>query len=186
MSRAPRGRSMLRRQAPPFVGVALSFLLFLLLPGAAISAGIHADAVVEHSNTVRARLHRPMLLADAALTNAAQQRANELAAHAYFDHIRPDGAPFSTAVVDAQYPFERVAENLGIDYLTAAPLVDGWMRSTSHRQSLLDESYAHVGVGVATGIVNGIPTIVTVQLLGRTQAPELRGWIRLAAELPVS
>lgn len=177
---------MHRTQAPPFAGVALSFLLFLLLPGSAISAGIHADAVVEHANAVRTRLHRPVLFTDAALTHAAQQRANELAAHAYFDHIRPDGAPFSTAVVDAQYPFERVAENLGIDYLNAGPLVDGWMRSTSHRQSLLNEEYAHVGVGVATGIVNGIPTIVTVQLLGRTQAPELRGWVRVISALPVT
>ena len=176
---------MLKRQAPPFVGVALSFLLFLLLPNSAISAGVHADTVVGHTNIFRAKQHRPLLIPDTALTTAAQQRAEELVSGSYFDHVRPNGAPFSTAVTEANYPFERVAENLAIDYLNVTPLVHGWMRSESHRLSLLNEEYAHTGVGVATGIINGAPTIVTVQLFGRTQAPERRGWTRAIPALPI-
>ena len=209
MPRAPHRRSILRRQArlnfrlgedarhadfrkgsfggqaPPFVGVALSFLLFLLLPNAAVSAGIHAEAVIAGTNAIRAAQDRPTLRTDAALAAAAQQRAEELAASAAFDHVRPSGAPFSTAVAEAQYPFERVAENLAIDYLNESPLLDGWLGSKSHRRTLLSAEYAHIGVGVAAGVVNGRPTVVTVQLLGRTQSPELRGWSRLTSALPV-
>jgi len=183
MLRAPRGRRRRTRQAPPFVAVALSFLLFLLLPHAVVSAGVQADAVVARTNIVRDAHARPLLRSDDALTIAAQRRAEELASGSYFDHVRPDGAPFSTAVADARYPFERVAENLAVDYLTVTPLMDGWMESASHRQSILNGTYADIGVGVATGIVRGIPTIVTVQLLGRTKPPELRGWVRTTSAL---
>lgn len=185
LPQALHGRLQFNAQAPLlFATVALSFLL-LTLPNTAVSAGISADSVVARSNVIRVKQARLPLRADAALAQAAQLRARELVAGAYFDHVRPDGAPFSTAVIEARYPFERVAENLAIDYLNESPLLDGWLESPSHRQALLNPEYAHVGIGVASGVIGGKPTIVTVQLLGRPQTPELRGWIRLANALPM-
>lgn len=185
MSRAPRGRFLFKPQAPTFVAVVLSFLLFLILPNAAVSAGIHADAVVAHTNAVRARTGRSALRVDPALAAAAQRRAEELVATGHFDHTRPDGAPFSTIVTESGYPFVRVGENLAIDFLNEQPLVAGWMASASHRANLLNTSHAHMGVGVATGTYGGIPTTVVVQLLGSTRPPAERGWHRLSSALPI-
>lgn len=185
MSRAPRGRFLFRPQAPTFVAVVLSFLLFLVLPNAAVSAGIHADAIVAHTNAVRVHTGRSALRFDPALAAAAQRRAEELAATGHFDHTRPDGAPFSTIVTESGYPFARVGENLAIDFLNEQPLVAGWMTSESHRANLLNASHTHMGVGVATGTYGGIPTTVVVQLLGSTRPPAERGWHRLSSALPI-
>ncbi|MDP3770883.1 MAG: CAP domain-containing protein [bacterium] len=184
-ARAPRGRSVPSAQAPLFVGVVFSFLLFLALPYGAISAGIHADTVTDHTNVVRVAAGLRPLWTDAALTAAAQRRAEELVRSSTFDHVRPDGAPFSTAVVETGYPFDRVAENLAIDYLNEAPMIAAWLRSASHRRNLLGDGYAHIGVGVASGTVDGIPTIVVVQLAGSLRDPASRGWKRLPAALPM-
>jgi uncharacterized protein YkwD len=167
------------------VAVVLSFLLSLVLPNAAVSAGIHADAVVAYTNDARLRAGRPALRQDPALTVAAQQRAEELARAAHFDHTRPDGAPFSTILTERGYPYARVGENLAIDFLNEQPLIAGWIASESHRNNLLNSSHAHIGVGVATGTYGGIPTTVVVQLLGSTRLPTERGWRRLPSALPM-
>ncbi|MBI4449924.1 hypothetical protein HY634_02615 [Candidatus Uhrbacteria bacterium] len=173
-------------QAPRFVGVVFSFLLFLALPHGAISAGIHADTVTDRTNTVRVAAGLRPLWTDSALAAAAQHRAEEIVGSSTFDHARPDGSPFSTAVVATGYPFDRVAENLAIDYLSEAPIVAAWLKSPSHRRNLLGDGYAHIGIGVASGIVDGIPTIVVVQLAGNLRDSASRGWKRLPAALPMS
>ncbi len=188
-------QSLLVRDATPawrnfggqarFAGVVFSFLLFLVLPNAAVSAGIHPDAVVAHTNAIRMRAGQSALRVDHALAAAAQHRAEELAAAAHFDHTRPDGAPFSTIVTASGYPFARVGENLAIDFLNEQPLVRAWMESEGHRVNLLNASHTHIGVGVATGTYHGVPTTVVVQLLGSTRAPAQRGWNRLPSALPI-
>lgn len=185
MSRTPRRRLIFKPQAPSFVAVVLAFLLFLILPNAAVSAGIHPDAVVVHTNSIRALAGQPSLRVDAVLTTAAQRRAEELAAAGHFDHTRPDGAPFSTIITESGYPLARVGENLAIDFLNEQPLVRAWVASEGHRRNLLNASHAHIGVGVATGIYQGIPTTVVVQLLGSTRAPDTRGWTRLTSALSI-
>jgi len=87
--------------------------------------------------------------------------------------------------VEAGYPFDRVAENLAIDYLNETPMMDAWLQSPSHRRNLLNDGYAHIGVGVASGTVDGIPTIVVVQLAGSLRDPATRGWTRLTSALPL-
>ena len=184
-ARKNSGEGSFNAQAPLFVGVVFSFLLFLALPHGAISAGIHADTVTDRTNVVRIAAGLRPLWTDAELTAAAQRRATEIVQSAAFDHARPDGAPFSAAVVEAGYPFDRVAENLAIDYLNEAPMIDAWLKSAGHRRNLLGDGYAHIGVGVASGTVDGIPTIVVVQLAGSLRDPASRGWKRLPAALPL-
>lgn len=170
---------------PVRAGVVCAFLLlFFLSAHDAISAGIAPDAIATRTNAARRSAAIHTLRFDPILANAAQKRAEEIAASGPFDHVRPDGSSFATVVSPNVY--DRVGENLAIDFLRDAPIIGAWHDSPSHRANLLGTQYQRMGVGVASGIVQGLPTIVVVELFGSNAAPDARGWKRLPAALPTT
>lgn len=169
------------------MGVAACALLLLTtFPHTAISAGINAEAVLSRTTAVRASRGASSLRVDPHLAVAAQRRAEEIVRAAHFAHVRPDGSSFAQLAEELGYPYERLGENLAIDFLHERPMVDAWLASPHHQRNLLAPTYGDTGVGVASGAVNGIPTIVVVQLFGSLRDPLLRGWGRLPAALPMS
>lgn len=71
-----------------------------------------------------------------------------------------DGAPFAHVVngVDpgqrmqsAGYSSSKLGENIGGNGQTAQQAVEGWLKSPSHCDALMDPAFKQVGVGWATG-----------------------------------
>jgi uncharacterized protein YkwD len=151
-------------QATWFVGTALALLLSF--PNVSDSAGVQAARIIAETNSARASVGSPALQPDALLTSAAEARATELLSAAYFDHTRPDGRSFATAVADAGYPYLHVAENLAMDYFDDRAIVRAWLASPTHRTTALNPAYIHVGIGSASGMIRGVPTTIVVQLVG--------------------
>lgn len=166
-------------------GVVCAFLLlFFFSAHDVVSAGIAPHDIAAQTNAARRSAAIHALRPDPILTNAAQQRAEEIVASGRFDHVRPDGTSFATAVLPNVY--DRVGENLAIDFLRDTPIIGAWRDSPSHRANLLGTQYQRMGVGVASGIVQGLPTIVVVELFGSSAAPDTRGWKRLSSALPTT
>ncbi|MBI4433633.1 CAP domain-containing protein [Candidatus Uhrbacteria bacterium] len=161
----------------------LAALALLAMPRFVISSGIRADTILRYTNQARALVAAPPLRTDIALTIAAQQRAEEMIAHQYFAHERPNGSSFATAAREAQYPFERIAENLAIAYTEELLLVHAWQASVSHRDVLLHPPYTDTGIGIASGMYRGVPTTVVVQFFGERRPPALRSWQPLPSAL---
>ncbi|MDO8463489.1 MAG: CAP domain-containing protein [bacterium] len=175
-------------RTPTLVGVlACALLLFTLAaPARTISAGVHADGVVARTNAVRAQEGVVPLRADASLTAAAQDRAEGIVRSGVFSHVQADGTPFSHAAQEHGYAFAHLGENLAINLLSEEPLITAWNESPTHRQNLLGAHYRDVGVGIASGYVDGVPTMVVVELFGSLQDPLLRDWERLPASIPMA
>lgn len=75
---------------------------------------------------------------DEAMQAAALQRGVELTAG--YGHTRPDGSKFSTVN-------QRVrAENIARGHVSAAHVMDAWLRSNGHRTMILSEKYQVIGV----------------------------------------
>ena len=68
------------------------------------------------------------------------------------------------------YRWSAYAENIALDDGRPSPetTFKGWMRSSSHRSNILDRRFDEVGIGAATGDVNGSRTTAwTVDLATR-------------------
>jgi cysteine-rich secretory family protein len=83
------------------------------------------------------------------LSNAAQTKANDMAARNYWAHNTPDGQPPAAFVTSAGYSYQIIGENLAYGFSGAKEAIAGWMNSPEHRANVLDNRYQDVGFGIA-------------------------------------
>lgn len=128
-------------------------------------APMSAESVVDAMNRERAARGLAPLRLNARLNAAAQDRARDMFAKHYFEHVSPDGIdPFSW--VDREgYDYTVIGENLATGYGTATSVVDGWMDSPGHRENILERDFRDVGIAIAAGSPQppyGGPLVVAV------------------------
>ena len=100
---------------------------------------------------------------------AAQVRADEMAASGAYSHTRPDGRKYTT-VTDCKYVGENICQ-IPLIYLAQqnttlherAVLL--WSNSDGHRKNMTNADYGEIGVGLAKGRdENGLDCWYCVQL----------------------
>jgi uncharacterized protein YkwD len=88
---------------------------------------------------------------DAALAEAAQAHADDLARRGALSHTGGDGSTVADRVWRAGYRFRRLAENVAVGQESPREVVAGWMDSPGHRENILRPGLADIGVGYAEG-----------------------------------
>jgi uncharacterized protein YkwD len=91
------------------------------------------------------------LTADAALHEAAQAHANDMAANDFFSHTGSDGSQFFERIEWTGYQGQPVGENIAAGQSTASQVVGGWMESDGHCRNIMNPSATKIGVGFAEG-----------------------------------
>ncbi|MFJ8961322.1 CAP domain-containing protein [Lentzea sp. NPDC102401] len=107
------------------------------------------QAVLALTNDARAAAGCKALVIDDRITTAAQAHSTDMATKKYFSHTSQDGRTFDVRMKEAGYP-KPGGENIAMGYPTAAAVVDGWMKSTGHRQNIENCSFTTMGVGLDT------------------------------------
>jgi uncharacterized protein YkwD len=115
---------------------------------------ISAESIVAAMNAERRQRGLGELRLDSRLNAAATDRARDMFAKSYFNHISPDGTQPFVWVKNHHYRYATIGENLADGYRNARAVVDGWMRSPGHRANVLGTSFEDVGLS----IVRGSPT----------------------------
>ena len=134
------------------------------------AAPADADAmkqdIVDRTNALRRENGIAALTINDKLMQAAQVRADEMAANTVYSHTRPDGRKYTT-VTDCKY----VGENIQLigewqmsNTSLPAAAVDGWQNSTAHLKNMLNTRYGEIGIGLSQGTVMGEPYWYCVQL----------------------
>ena len=123
---------------------------------AADDADAMKQDIVDRTNALRKENGVAALRVNDKLMQAAQVRAEEMAASGVYSHTRPDGRKYNT-VTDCPY----IGENIHCiaDWATQGKTVSevavwSWNLSDGHQKNLLNQNYAEIGVGLARG-VNG-------------------------------
>lgn len=80
------------------------------------------------------------------LEKAARRHANDMAAHAHFDHIGTDGSTSAKRITDAGYDWIAVGENIAFGYTSANELIDGWIKSADHCENIMNANFKEMGV----------------------------------------
>ena len=122
--------------------------------------------IVDRTNALRKENGIAALTANDKLMQAAQVRADEMAASGAYSHTRPDGRKYTT-VTGCKY----VGENIQLigewqmsNTSLPAAAVDGWQNSTAHLKNMLNTRYGEIGIGLSQGTVMGEPYWYCVQL----------------------
>lgn len=106
-----------------------------------------AATVFSLTNAQRVKAGLKPLISDAALDEAAQAWAQQLANSCTFTH---SSSSWRAARV-ASAGWSATGENIAAGYATASSVVTGWMNSAGHRANILNSRYTGMGVGLAKG-----------------------------------
>ena len=123
--------------------------------------------IVDRTNALRKENGVAALRVNDRLMQAAQVRADEMAAHTVYSHTRPNGGKFNT-VTDCPYMAEnihRIADWVLSDQTLAERAVADWSASTTHNKNMVNPKLSEIGVGLARGVNDtGDPCWYCVQL----------------------
>ena len=123
--------------------------------------------IADRTNALRREKGVAALRVNDKLMQAAQVRADEMAAHTVYSHTRPNGGKFNT-VTDCPYMAEnihRIADWVLSDQTLAERAVADWSASTTHNKNMVNPKLSEIGVGLARGINDtGDPCWYCVQL----------------------
>ena len=123
--------------------------------------------IVDRTNALRKENGIAPLTTSDKLMQAAQVRADEMAAHTVYSHTRPNGEKFNT-VTDCPYMAEnihRIADWTLSEQTLAEQAVADWNASTTHHKNMLNPKLSGIGIGLARGVNdNGNPCWYCVQL----------------------
>ena len=123
--------------------------------------------LLAETNDRRTEASLPPLTLNPQLSQAAQEKADDMLAHQYWSHTSPSGVEPWTWIDDSGYSYEEAGENLAKNFTTASATVSGWMASEGHRENILKASYQDVGFAVASGELDGSPTTIVVALYAK-------------------
>jgi uncharacterized protein YkwD len=123
-------------------------------------------ALMQLTNSERARAGLVPLRANARLMQAAQLHADQMAGARRLEHVLPAGAyprP-EDRLATVGYAWQAWAENLALGEPDASRALAGWMRSAGHRANILSAAYTELGTGHA---VDAAGRPYYVQVFGR-------------------
>lgn len=125
-------------------------------PTASANVDAMKQDIIDRTNALRKETGIAALTTSDKLMQAAQVRADEMAANTVYSHTRPDGRNFNT-VTDCPYMAENI-HRIATRYLSqhdvslAEAAVDGWANSETHLRNIRNERLNAIGVGIAKGI----------------------------------
>lgn len=112
--------------------------------------------IIDRTNALRHQKGVAALRVNDKLMQAAQVRADEIAASGVYSHTRPDGRKSNT-VTDSKYTGENL-HNISELYLEqqhktlSEAVVELWSNSKAHADNMTSSRYGEIGVGLARGI----------------------------------
>ncbi len=155
-----------------FIFLLVAFQLFITLfhrvrPGIlGFASNIDVGALIELTNTERAKQGVTPLELNSFLSEAARQKAADMFARNYWAHYSPNGTSPWWFFKNVGYNYLYAGENLARDFGESAGVVQAWMASPTHRDNILNGRYKDIGIAVVNGILNGEETTLVVQMFG--------------------
>ncbi len=129
-------------------------------------AAVVSSVLVELLNSDRRAVNLNELTVNPKLVEAAQLKANDMAAKGYFSHTTPEGHNSWYWFKKVGYDFEYAGENLAVDFSESADVERAWMQSPTHRANILQQHFTEVGIATAVGTYQGRTTVFAVQMFG--------------------
>jgi uncharacterized protein YkwD len=112
-----------------------------------IEAGLKLQ-ILDITNVIRDRHKVRTLKWEENAAIVAYGHSKEMKEANYFSHTSARYGTLSDRLNAANVPFQLAGENIAAHYVDGPAVVEGWLNSQGHRESLLNGEFTHLGVGV--------------------------------------
>jgi hypothetical protein len=131
-----------------------------------LASDITANTIVQMVNDARKTEGLQTLAVNDQLTQAAEWKADDMAANNYFAHTSPKGLTPWYWIEKSNYDYKYAGENLAINFTNAEDEQKAWMASPTHRANIMNNHFLDIGVAVKKIDYQGASTIIAVQMFG--------------------
>jgi hypothetical protein len=100
---------------------------------------------------------------NAMLAEAAEMKAQDMAAKGYFAHIGPNNEKPWVWMQKVGYSYSYAGENLAINFVDSSDVTKAWINSPAHKKNLINPNFTETGIGTADGMYEGKETTFVVQ-----------------------
>ncbi|WP_240620170.1 CAP domain-containing protein [Peribacillus acanthi] len=114
---------------------------------AAIETGDRKQ-IFDITNIIRKRHGLNPLLWDDQTAQVAYGHSQEMFSENYFSHTSPNNGELGDRLAKGEVQYLMAGENIAAHYVDGLAAVSGWLNSKGHRETLLNEEFTHLGVGV--------------------------------------
>ncbi|MGN7463284.1 CAP domain-containing protein [Cytobacillus praedii] len=104
--------------------------------------------IFDITNIFRVRHELEPLEWDEQTANVAFAHSKDMFETNDFSHTSKKYGELSDRLDAANVFYQTAGENIAANYMDAPAVVEGWLNSKGHRESLLNEQFTHLGVGV--------------------------------------
>lgn len=104
--------------------------------------------IFDITNVIRVRHKLNPLTWDEQTAQVASGHSMDMYESEDFSHISSKYGSLSDRLEAAQVTYKAAGENIAANYTDGPAVVEGWLNSKGHRDSLLNEEFTHLGVGV--------------------------------------
>lgn len=122
--------------------------------------------IINLTNEVRDKLNIKPLTENALLNEAAYAKANDMLYNQYFSHTNLNGKKLDYWLKQSNYEYSAAGENLAMGFINAESVINGWMKSETHRANIIDPNFSDVGIGIVSGQYNNRDSVLIVQYFG--------------------
>ncbi|MCG6535060.1 MAG: CAP domain-containing protein [Syntrophales bacterium LBB04] len=89
----------------------------------------------------------PKLKWDDRVAAVAREHSRDMVSRHFFSHTNPEGKDPFERLKESNLPFSAAAENIALGPRTGKEVYDIWIRSSGHRENMLNCRYTRHGVG---------------------------------------
>lgn len=107
-----------------------------------------AKQIFELTNIVRKRNGLPDLTWDEKTAEVAYFHSQDMFETETFSHESEKYGDLAERLKTREVYYEAAGENIASQYIDSVAVVSGWLNSKGHRDTLLNEEFTHLGVGV--------------------------------------
>lgn len=153
------------------LGVSFGLLLVaqvLFTTQVVFASSITERKVVELVNESRLSYGLGVVVEDAVLSRAAQEKAEDMFLRGYFSHDTPDGVEPWYWIKHEGFEYKSAGENLAINFTEAEKQHRAWLESPTHRKNVMNPKFDKIGVAVVSGVWKNEETTIVVQFFAES------------------
>lgn len=113
----------------------------------AIELGTEKE-ILDITNVMRIRHNVKSLKWDEETSAVAYGHSKDMSDNNDFSHTSKQFGSLSDRLEAAEVAYKSAGENIAANYTDGPAVAEGWLNSKGHRESLLNEDFTHLGVGV--------------------------------------
>ncbi|MEC1520981.1 CAP domain-containing protein [Neobacillus niacini] len=104
--------------------------------------------ILDITNVMRLRHNVKSLEWDQETSDVAYNHSKDMSENNDFSHTSKKFGNLSDRLEAANVAYKSAGENIAVNYPDGPAVAEGWLNSKGHRESLLNEEFTHLGVGV--------------------------------------